>query len=180
MCTPLAMVAGIGVAQSVAGFVSSQAQYRTQKDLYRKNAALAERAADLELRGIRTRQLQERAAASAEIEGIAREVMQRGGTARVAALEAGAGGEVARMIDRDFTSQGLTLTQGALTNLGFVEGQLELDATAARARQEGRALDALPRSKPFILEPLLGAALSIAEADAAAVEGSGFLGLGGA
>lgn len=159
--------------------VSAQASHSTQKDVYRKNAALAETAANLELRGIRTRQVQERVAASAEIEAIAQEVLLRRGASRVGALEAGVGGEVARMIDRDFTAQGSAQIVGTETNLGFIEDQLGMEAEAVRGRQEGRVLGALPGPRPTFLEPLLGAALSIAEADSRAVEGSGFLGLGG-
>jgi len=146
------------------GFVQANAQSRAQRQVYRATSAQAEQAADLELRGIRTRQLQERASASQTIQAIALEALQRRGTARVAALEAGVGGQAATLIDRDFTQQGLNQIFGVESNLVFLEDQLEREAVAARQRQYGRTLGSLPTSPaPSILEPFLGVALSIAE-----------------
>lgn len=178
MCGPLLpLTAAVGAAQAFAEFFAQQAQYKAQQAAFDQTAALAEASADLELRGLRTRQVQEREAASQEISAIATEVTQRRGLARLSAVESGVGGGVLRLVDRDFTSQGANRTFGVTRQLGFIEGQIELEAKAVRMRQHSRVLAALPTTPaPSLLTPFLGTALSIGEAQSAAPEGT-FLGL---
>lgn len=165
MCSPQAAYGATGSAQAILSYFQRDAAYTGQRRAFNATAALAEAAADLELRGIRTRQLQEREAAALTIQSIAIETKKRRGTARVAALEAGVGGETSALIDNDFTQQGLNLSTGVERNLSFVEAQLEAEAIAARQRQYSRVLSAAPlNGRPSILEPFLGTGLSIAEA----------------
>lgn len=172
-------MATAGVAQEGLGYYAQTQAAGYQREIFDQTVALAEDSANLQLDGLRQRQLEERRATANTVEAIILEALKRKSTLGVSAVEAGVTGDVVDALDRDFTGAALNQVQGAEMNLEAIERQIERQEKAIRIRQEGMVLQAAGSliPEPSLLQPLLGGALSIGDAQMSAPKGT-FLGIG--
>lgn len=128
----------LSAASAVTGFMGQQQQYEVQQQHYRNNREAANRAAVNTYASNQNRALQERKAASQEVQNLQTEAMRGRATAEVAAGEAGVTGLSVDALIADYYGQEgryeRTLSNNYQMQADYLRG--EMDATMAQA--EGR------------------------------------------
>ena len=153
-----ASVIGTGVSLRQQA-MNAEAQGKWQKQKYAANKLIAERAAITGYAQADKRLIQERAAASQQMEEAYRRQMKASGRAIVAAGEGGAMGQSFEVqVLGDYERQKGGFNAATLTNLGYVGEQTALTKEGVRTGMQGRILSALP--KPVQMPDYWGQSLS--------------------
>lgn len=138
----------LSAASTVAGFMGQQQQYEAQQQYYKNNREAANKAAVNTYASNQNRALQERAAASQQLQQLNTDAMRGRATAEVAAGEAGVTGlSVDALVADYYGQQGRyerTLDNNYQMNADYLRG--EMDATQAQA--EGRINSVQQGQKP--------------------------------
>nr|WP_145994469.1 hypothetical protein [Mesorhizobium loti] len=138
----------LSAASTVAGFMGQQQQYEAQQQYYKNNREAANKAAVNTYASNQNRALQERAAASQQLQQLNTDAMRGRATAEVAAGEAGVTGlSVDALVADYYGQQGRyerTLSNNYQMNADYLRG--EMDATQAQA--EGRINSVQQGQKP--------------------------------
>lgn len=156
----LAAIASIG--QAVAGFAAASQQAAAQNAYYEQNRQAAVAAANDRYASQANRILQEREAASQELQEKQIEAMKARATAAVSAGEAGVTGLSVDALEQDFLAQQGRQTQAIQTNFEIKQQYYadEMNATyhnaVARINSVQRA--AKPSPLPYIFQALGGVA----------------------
>lgn len=174
----IASAAG-GIAQSWADYFIGADAADHQLGAFNAQVEYAYELADLENRGLRRRQAEERAAAGAEIQAIMLQALGQRSAVGAAAAEAGVGGASLRAILRDFTASELNRIYGVESNLARRDQAIEDRLAGSRLSLEASVFQGFSSvaPTPSILLPIFGAGLSVGQAQAQAPEGT-FLGIG--
>lgn len=165
------VVAAAGAAATVeTQRQTAKRQSQFQDAVFKRNAAIAERAALASYSSIAKRQVEEAAAAQAQIEANRRRAVAAAGTARTAAVEAGGLGQSFEGLLGDYARLEAEFVSATATSLKARSEQLQLAKEQVRSQFAGNVLSALPAPVPK--PDYLGAALRVVGSSALTISQS--------
>lgn len=138
----------MSAASSVVGFMGEKQQFEQQQQYYKDNRAAANRAAVDAYASNQNKALQERKAASQQLEDLQKEAIQSRATAGVAAGEAGTTGLSVDALINDFYGQEGRYERTLANNYQMNADYLRNEMTVTKANTEGRINSVDQGSKP--------------------------------
>lgn len=140
-----------GIAQGVMGYQAAQAQYAADKRTWKNNFESAKTATFDRYDSINTRVIQEKAAATQQMEEASIEGLKARSSARTAAAEGGVSGVSVGAIVRDMLSRETRYVADTQANFGYSRDYWIGEGKAAKAAGQSQ-INSVPRpSKPSFL-----------------------------